>query len=182
MSRKPISKKLRFDVFKRDGFQCAYCGAHPSETVVLEVDHIQPVACGGGDEIDNLVTACFACNRGKRDVPLSAIPHSIAEKTELIAEREAQIHAYHEVLAWRRQRRQEELDAVIDIYIAEFGRDEMTGQRISSIRMFLDRIDVFEVRESMELAVERKQYAHPAFKYFCGICWNKIKNAEGVRV
>lgn len=28
MARKSISKKLRFDVFKRDGFKCQYCGAH----------------------------------------------------------------------------------------------------------------------------------------------------------
>ena len=37
--RVPMSKKMRFDVFKRDGFQCQYCGSTPP-SVVLEVDHI----------------------------------------------------------------------------------------------------------------------------------------------
>lgn len=27
MTRKAMSKKLRFEVFKRDGFCCQYCGA-----------------------------------------------------------------------------------------------------------------------------------------------------------
>ena len=44
----PISKKLRFEVFKRDGFQCAYCGKTPPE-VSLEVDHIQPKSKKGKD-------------------------------------------------------------------------------------------------------------------------------------
>lgn len=42
MTRKPISKKLRFEVFKRDGFRCAYCGKFPP-AVILEVDHIEPI-------------------------------------------------------------------------------------------------------------------------------------------
>lgn len=50
MSRSSISKKTRFDVFKRDGFCCSYCAAHPSESVLLEIDHIKPVADGGAND------------------------------------------------------------------------------------------------------------------------------------
>lgn len=59
-----ISPKLRFEVFKRDGFTCQYCGRKTPE-VVLEVDHIIPKSKGGGDELENLVTSCWECNRGK---------------------------------------------------------------------------------------------------------------------
>ena len=62
--RKAISKKTRFEVFKRDGFTCQYCGAHPPQAI-LHVDHIVPVAEGGGNEDTNLVTACDHCNLGK---------------------------------------------------------------------------------------------------------------------
>lgn len=62
--RQSLSKKLRFEVFKRDSFTCQYCGAQPPK-VVLEVDHIHPVAEGGGNEQENLITACDKCNRGK---------------------------------------------------------------------------------------------------------------------
>lgn len=62
--RKQISKKLRFEVFKRDAFKCQYCGKS-SPDVVLEVDHINPVANGGTNDILNLITACYECNHGK---------------------------------------------------------------------------------------------------------------------
>ena len=57
--RKNLSKKLRFEVFKRDQFQCAYCGAHPP-SVVLQVDHIHPVVDGGtGGAIRIPITCIF---------------------------------------------------------------------------------------------------------------------------
>src|SRR5947199_10578904 len=69
-ARKPISKKVRFEVFKRDCFKCQYCGAE-APNVLLHVDHIKPVAEGGTNELMNLITACAACNAGKAAVPLS---------------------------------------------------------------------------------------------------------------
>ena len=53
--RKSISKKNRFEVFKRDSFTCQYCGASAPD-VLLEVDHIKPVASGGTNDILNLIT------------------------------------------------------------------------------------------------------------------------------
>jgi len=63
-SRDPISPKLRWEVLKRDKYVCQYCGAC-GPNVELEVDHVIPVSRGGTDDIDNLKTACFKCNRGK---------------------------------------------------------------------------------------------------------------------
>lgn len=63
-----ISKKLRFEVFKRDNFSCTYCGA--TAPIRLEVDHIHPRCQGGSDNLANLTTACFPCNRGKSGTPL----------------------------------------------------------------------------------------------------------------
>lgn len=62
--REAIGKKLRFEVFKRDGFCCQYCGGN-APNVNLEVDHVIPVAEDGTNDIDNLITACENCNRGK---------------------------------------------------------------------------------------------------------------------
>lgn len=62
--RKTISKKIRFEVFKRDKFTCQYCGRQAPD-VILEVDHIKPIADNGTNDIMNLITACFDCNRGK---------------------------------------------------------------------------------------------------------------------
>lgn len=63
-SRKSISKKTRFEVFKRDSFSCQYCGAKAPD-VVLHCDHINPVSKGGDNDILNLITACEGCNQGK---------------------------------------------------------------------------------------------------------------------
>ena len=68
--RKPMGKRLRFEIFKRDRFTCQYCGAQPPD-VVLVVDHITPVAGGGSSEPENLITACEGCNAGKSDKPLT---------------------------------------------------------------------------------------------------------------
>ncbi len=48
--------------------RCGYCTAHESETgTELEIDHFQPRSAGGGDDLDNLVYCCTACNRLKGD-------------------------------------------------------------------------------------------------------------------
>jgi hypothetical protein len=67
--RKSVSKRTRFEVFKRDGFTCRYCGRTPASSP-LEIDHIVPVASGGDNSMGNLLTSCWDCNHGKSDVPL----------------------------------------------------------------------------------------------------------------
>lgn len=63
-TRKSLSVRKRFFIFKRDKYRCHICGA---SGVQLEVDHIVPVAEGESDALDNLQILCFNCNRGKRD-------------------------------------------------------------------------------------------------------------------
>lgn len=82
MVRKPITKKVRFEVFKRDSFKCQYCGKSAPD-VILEVDHIEPVSSGGTNDSINLVTACFDCNRGKGKRKLSNNKQANLEKDEL---------------------------------------------------------------------------------------------------
>lgn len=61
-----MNRAKRYKVFERDAFRCVYCGATADEAR-LEVDHVIPRSRGGKDVFGNLVTACFDCNRGKRD-------------------------------------------------------------------------------------------------------------------
>lgn len=70
--RKGLTKKQRFEVFKRDGFTCQYCGRRPPE-VVLVVDHINPVANGGDNDPLNLTTSCYECNAGKGKTQLADV-------------------------------------------------------------------------------------------------------------
>lgn len=177
--REGLSKKLRFDVFKRDQFKCAYCGAVPSETVVLEVDHIKPVIEGGTNEIDNLVAACFDCNRGKGAGSLTSIPQSLEEKAAQTHEREMQLRAFYEILEAKKSRKDEELWSIADIYMQRYCDDSILRVRLATIRSFLERLDYFEVLEAMEIATDKMYSKGPAFRYFCGICWRKVRQASG---
>jgi hypothetical protein len=64
-----IPLNIRWAVQKRDHNRCVLCGACPSNdhSVELEIDHIIPVAKGGGNEMENLQTLCWKCNQGKKD-------------------------------------------------------------------------------------------------------------------
>lgn len=90
MARRGLSKRKRFEILKRDQFRCRYCGAD-FKTATLVVDHVFPVALGGEDSEDNLVTACHDCNAGKAGVPLrEAVSHDHdSERRILEAVREA---------------------------------------------------------------------------------------------
>jgi 5-methylcytosine-specific restriction endonuclease McrA/uncharacterized protein YozE (UPF0346 family) len=62
-----VSKRTRYAVLERDKFHCRACGRGPQDGVKLEVDHHFPHSRGGTDDMDNLRTLCFDCNRGKFD-------------------------------------------------------------------------------------------------------------------
>lgn len=99
--RESISKRVRFEVFKRDSFKCQYCGKAAPD-VVLHVDHILPVSKGGDAEILNLITACLDCNAGKSDVELSddaAIKKQQRQLEELNEKREQ----LEMLVAWRKE-------------------------------------------------------------------------------
>ena len=58
------SRGLRLNrrrVYKRDNFQCVYCGSEKS----LTLDHIVPRSRGGKNSWTNLVTCCQSCNLKK---------------------------------------------------------------------------------------------------------------------
>jgi len=53
----------RQNVFKRDNFECQYCGTRRD----LTLDHMIPSSRGGQHTWTNLVTACKRCNAKKGD-------------------------------------------------------------------------------------------------------------------
>jgi len=57
----------RLAIYNRDGFCCAYCGAHAEDGIVLTLDHVLAVELGGTNAVTNLVTACLSCNSAKQD-------------------------------------------------------------------------------------------------------------------
>ena len=64
-----MTKKLRDYIKNRDNFTCCNCGnsTFKEPNLLLEIDHIIPVAKGGLTEESNLQTLCWKCNRSKSD-------------------------------------------------------------------------------------------------------------------
>lgn len=175
MARTPISKRVRFEVFKRDAFSCQYCGAHPPDAL-LEVDHITPVAEGGTNDEENLVTACFNCNRGKAAVPLSVVPKSLAEKAAETSEREAQLEGYRTVMQARADRIEADKWEVADVLVPGSPETGMRRDWLRSIQTFNERLPLHVTLEAANLARDRVPWSdNKRFLYFCKVCWNKIK-------
>jgi hypothetical protein len=126
-----LSKKIRFEVFKRDKFCCSFCGKSAPD-VILEVDHLKPVSKGGKNDILNLVTACFDCNRGKgkRELKDDSTLQKQLNQLEILQEKRSQF----ELMAkWRDEL--EKLDKQFIKYIEKLG-NKLTGNNFGSFTDF----------------------------------------------
>lgn len=172
MAREALSKKLRFDVFKRDLFTCQYCGQKPP-AVILEVDHIVAVVVGGTNQMDNLATACFTCNRGKGANGLEVAPATLQERQEIILEKRAQLKAYERLLKREQRETNTDIDSVQAALLPE-GDVHFTDSFRSSIKQFLEHMSVIEIVEFAKLAAQRCSEPVSRTKYLCGCCWRTI--------
>lgn len=155
--RKSISKKVRFEVFKRDSFTCQYCGKSSPE-VILNADHIKPVSKGGDNSILNLVTACFDCNSGKSDRELSdssALDKQKQQLDELNARRE-QLEL---MIEWRESLKNIDSDASQALSNDWTGltcdRYRLTESAVRDISKLLKKHSYIEISEAMQTASEQ---------------------------
>ena len=157
--RKPLSKSLRFEVFKRDSFTCQYCGAKAPD-VILEVDHIKPVAEGGTNEILNLITCCRDCNRGKGKRTLNN--NSVIEKQrQQIEELNIRRQQLEMLLEWRDGLNSLDSDinnAAIDYYNKKWSETVLSGQGEQKMKMAVKRYGLNNVIEMIDTQYD-KYYA-----------------------
>jgi len=154
--RKSLTKKMRFEVFKRDSFTCQYCGRMAPD-VVLEVDHINVVANGGKNEIMNLVTSCFDCNRGKGKNKLSDRKEIEIqqEQLKLLNEKREQLKL---MLDWKKELLNFENE---QLEKAEEVLEELTGMTLTecgrnNFKKWIKQFGLIEIIECLEISC--KQY------------------------
>jgi len=181
-----ISKRLRFEVLRRDGHRCWYCGISASETDLV-IDHVIPVALGGRTEPENLVAACRACNSGKSSVmPNDPYVAFVKEDTQRWAT--ARQMAYDALLA-----EEQEVEDTID-YFAEvwngWGYDcakcdkrhtiPLPDDWRDSIRTLIGRgLTDVDFDRFIPIAMRKpKLQRENRFPYFCGCCWNRLDEIE----
>lgn len=175
-NRVEITKLIRFEVFKRDAFKCGYCGKAPPE-VVLEVDHIDPKSLGGSNDLNNLLTACFECNRGKKAIPLTKVPSSISENLSVLMEKESQISAYNAFVKKIRKREERLMNEIAEVfaeYFKGFTISPLWKER--SLRRITRLLAHETILECMHFACAKfPSDRDTALIYFAGMCWKRIK-------
>ena len=186
--RKAISKKLRFEVFKRDAFKCQYCG-RTAPDVVLEVDHIVPVAEGGKNTMLNLVTSCRDCNRGKGKRRLSDTKEADIQRAQL-EELQAKSEQTKMMIEWRRELMEVEKEQIYTIQdmIWVLIDHDLTERDTAKVRELIHTFGFAEVCDALEIALD--QYVDPwrpstiatVMGKLGGICYNRRKRQEELRM
>lgn len=169
-----ISKGLRFQIMRRDGYACTYCGARPPDAVLV-IDHVMPVALGGSDDPTNLTTACRDCNGGKAATPAdTAVVDQVAESNR----------EFRRIMADLA----DEADADDDVawFLAEWKGDSdellipLPDGWQRSVRIWLERgLSKEDVQFVMNRAMGNVMVAHEdVFRYMAGVLWNTLTERE----
>lgn len=150
-----ISKRTRFEVFKRDKFTCQYCGGKAPD-VILHADHIEPKSQGGSDDLVNLITACDACNGGKGAVRLSDDSALAKQRGQLekLQERQEQIEM---MLAWHKSLAaidDQTIDRVDEYWCDMAGWLHLTGHGRQNAAKWIRKYGLNEVLTAMRIASE----------------------------
>ncbi len=168
-----VSVRVRFEIFKRDQFTCLYCGLS-SPQAVLEVDHIVPVCEGGSDDRLNLVTSCWACNRGKGGVPLNEVlaAEDSHERSIVLLERERQLREYNAVLEIVNERIERDTDMLVEYWHERTGR-EIYGRELTGLTNVLERFPAQTVKRAMMVAANAGKSGSLAYVNACLKNWSK---------
>lgn len=182
-----VSKRLRFEILRRDNHTCRYCGRSAPE-VKLTIDHVIPETLGGSDDSSNLVTACADCNSGKSSVPPDA-PLVADVATDALR----WSWAMEQVAALREQERADraEFRGWFNSVWCEWSygpnREPIPlppSASFDDVLRFLDAgITRGEIADLVAVAM-RASHIPPArtWQYFCGCCWRRIReNADIAR-
>lgn len=179
--RSSLSKRLRFEILRRDNHACRYCGATAPDAH-LTVDHVVPVALGGTDEPTNLITACVDCNNGKSSVPADApVVDSVA--ADALRWAKAMVRA-SDIAQQKRDILLGIETAVLDYwtgvevrYRNETYADYLPADWYLSVHRWVAAgLTKGDLIEACHLTVYgRQKPASAAWKYFCGVCWRMVE-------
>lgn len=180
----PVSKRLRYEVLRRDDYACRYCGAKAPD-VALTVDHVVPEALGGQGDPGNLVTACADCNAGKSSMaPDQPIVGNVADdalRWAAAMEQAAEIQGGtdHQLASFT-----ESLDEVWSEWTREeSGKpiDRPDDWKHSARNLFTAGLTTEELPELVETAMTAPRVPNTrTWRYFCGCCWNRVKERQEI--
>lgn len=181
-----VSRSLRFQILRRDGHCCRYCGEHASEQVKLVVDHVVPVAHGGTDDPSNLAAACSPCNGGKA---ATTADQSMVDQVSEDAIRWGQaVRASAIVFSVEREKVRKYFDAVDEYWNGWTygGYKKLPIPRPSnwedSIEKFYERgMPIHLLLDSARIALNKANITpDDTWRYFMGCAWRRMGEIEEV--
>lgn len=175
-----LSKRLRFEVLRRDGHRCRYCGAEAGAKP-LQIDHVVPEALGGKSEPSNLVTACEPCNSGKT----STTPD--APVVEQVSEDALRWSTAMQQAVARMEAKLKERDDRNAGFLDEWNSYSAGGKPIpldptwsaSLTRLRSTGLTDPLVSEAVKATMgANKVLPENRFRYFCGVAWNMVNQLQ----
>jgi len=157
--RKSLSKKIRFEVFKRDNFTCQYCGAKAPDTI-LEIDHIKPIAKGGDNSLTNLITSCFECNRGKgkRELKDNSVVEKQRKQIEELNLRRQQLEM---MLEWRDELKKGQDTKYLkakDYFNKLWSKNELSEHGFNELKKLVDKYGLIKVLDTIDVSYKKYNY------------------------
>lgn len=179
-----VSKRLRYEILRRDSHTCRYCGASAPD-VPLRVDHVTPVALGGSDKPENLATSCEPCNSGKSSATVDSA---------VVADVDATALRWADAMKQAAENlRQQETpkDEYRDAFLAEWNRwgtgkaeDRKTVELPADWKPSIERFRVASLPVEVWADIVDTAMGYDKvlpvnkFKYCCGIAWNKVTELQ----
>ena len=153
--RRKVTKKFRFEIFKRDSFTCQYCG-EAAPNVVLHADHIKPVSKGGKTTIINMVTSCAGCNGGKGARELSDDSAVSMQQSQLAELQEKRVQL-DMMLEWRGAMQGIEADSLNAIVSAMNERIEprsLTENGKAKVKKWIRKYSMPDLFKAIDISAE----------------------------
>jgi hypothetical protein len=179
--RRPVAvtKRVRYEILKRDSYTCQYC--HSTDQP-LTVDHIVPLALGGGDDPSNLQAACKDCNTGKSSTHPDDPTIAAADERAVVWADAMATAAYYRHID----------NQLIEEGISHFDREwKRWGYEHNGERVHLDRPGNWEssIAQLLSAGLEPEDFrplirsamgrgVRDEFSYFCGCAWNVVKDQQ----
>lgn len=174
-----VSKTLRYQILRRDGYKCHYCGSGAPH-VSLHIDHVIPEALGGTNDPSNLLTACSDCNAGKAATPADAA---------VVAQVDERNVAWASAMDQARQglhQAEDEQKAHVTAFLNEWERygyrepDPLPADYGQAVLTWIDRGLTQRDFEHLLAVTYSKAglWRNERFRYFAGCCWRRLSDLE----
>lgn len=178
-----VSRRLRFEVLRRDGHVCRYCGGKAPD-VRITVDHVVPVSLGGADEASNLVAACQDCNAGKASIgPDAALVADVADDNA----------RWQAALATARKQLDGPVDDLLTVDLDRFDEEWRTwsyqdGREVYRPSNWRHSVAAFlNSGVTMEMVIDLVPVAmapgiRESWSYLCGCVWRRVSEVQELAV